>query len=154
MVRFKNRYVLINLMFNPNLINLQTDELINLNSKEILESIRHSILQHFGELNLGQSTASLNIKYYSPITSLLILRCSRDSISIVRVALMLIRQIKGHDVIFQSINVSGTMRKTQEAAIRFDRELVLQHSTNISSSTLTDPKEIQTRHETILNIEI
>lgn len=151
MVRFKNRYILLNLIFNPNQLNFQTD-LINLNQKEILDLIRQSIQDHFGEINLAQSTSSLNIKYYSPTTSLLILRCSRDSISIVRVALMMIRQIKGHDVIFRSINVSGTMRKTQEAAIQYDRELVIQHST--ISSSLTDEKEVQTRHETIMQIEV
>ncbi|KAH9820269.1 hypothetical protein DFH28DRAFT_955846 [Melampsora americana] len=152
MVRFKNRYILIHLIFNPNHSNFQNQLILNINQKEILDLIRQSIHEHFGELNLGQSTASLNIKYYSPTTSLLILRCARDSISIVRVALMLIRQIKGHDVIFRSINVSGTMRKTQEAAIQYDRELVIQHST--ISSALTDPKEVQTRHETILRIEV
>lgn len=84
------------------------------------------------------------VKYYSPSTSLLILRCARDVEPTVRAAITFIRQIKGRDVIVRVLHVggesclvmpipkqvansvgAGTIRKTQEAAIEYDRKLIL-----------------------------
>lgn len=65
------------------------------------------------------------VKYLSPLTSLCIIRCARPALSTVWGAITFIRSIKGVPICPRVIHVGGTIRKTQQAAIRLDRELIL-----------------------------
>ncbi|KAG0142191.1 hypothetical protein CROQUDRAFT_243268 [Cronartium quercuum f. sp. fusiforme G11] len=59
MVRFKNRYLLIELIFNPNLSPSPSHQTLNLNEKILTDIIRSSISENFGEFGAGQSSSSL-----------------------------------------------------------------------------------------------
>jgi len=86
------------------------------------------------------------VKYLSPATNLAIIRCSRSTENLVRAALTFIRQIKGTDCCIRVLHISGrsflpfstfinqgsfytlftgTIRKTQQAAIMHDRSLIM-----------------------------
>ncbi|PLW06588.1 hypothetical protein PCANC_08424 [Puccinia coronata f. sp. avenae] len=127
MVRFKNRYLLIQLIYGPREnIAANAPANLRLNEKHLIDLIRSSIQLNFGSLGAGEAGADLNIKYYSPTTSNVILRCKRDQVSKVRASLLFITQINPQiPVIFNVIHVSGTIRKTQSFLIDWDRQQML-----------------------------
>lgn len=136
MVRFKNRYLLVQLIYGPSqptkIERCQPDHAghdtrkSEINEKFLVDLIRQSIQLNFGELGVGQAGADLTVKYYSPATANLILRCKRDQVNKVRASLFFINQINpGLPVIFNVIHVSGTIRKTQNFLIEFDRQQIL-----------------------------
>ncbi|CAH7668901.1 hypothetical protein PPACK8108_LOCUS3472, partial [Phakopsora pachyrhizi] len=119
----KNRYLLIELVFGPR---SSSSPSINPISEHIFTAmLRESIQANFGDVGAGQAGSNLNVKYFSPTTSLLILRCSRNCLKTVRAGLLFITHINKHPVICQTLHCSGTIRKTQEAAIEYDRKVVL-----------------------------
>jgi len=120
MVRFKNRYLLVHLIF-PDDVAPPT----NLTERDIISILRESLNVNFGDLLGSGMTGNLVVKYYSPVTSTLIIRCSRDVHRNVWAALTLLRSIKGVPVIVKVFHVSGTIRKTQHAAIAHNREVIL-----------------------------
>ncbi|KAH9445810.1 hypothetical protein Pst134EB_023644 [Puccinia striiformis f. sp. tritici] len=133
MVRFKNRYLLIQLIYGPldsTTLSYQpsSNDTPKLNEKGLIDLIRQSIQTNFGELGSGEAGSDLSIKYYSPTTSHLILRCKRDQVNKVRASLLFINQINPQiSVIFNVAHVSGTIRKTQLFLIEWDRQQSLSY---------------------------
>ncbi|KAA1091857.1 hypothetical protein PGTUg99_011081 [Puccinia graminis f. sp. tritici] len=133
MVRFKNRYLLIQLIYGPHESSTIGSNhqpgpsgTKQVNEKSLIDLIRQSIQLNFGDLGAGEAGADLTVKYYSPTTSNLILRCKRDQVTKVRASLLFINQINPQTpVIFNVIHVSGTIRKTQSFLIEFDRQQIL-----------------------------
>ncbi|POW22160.1 hypothetical protein PSHT_01590 [Puccinia striiformis] len=143
MVRFKNRYLLIQLIYGPldsTTLSYQpsSNDTPKLNEKGLIDLIRQSIQTNFGELGSGEAGSDLSkindllalfpVKYYSPTTSHLILRCKRDQVNKVRASLLFINQINPQiSVIFNVAHVSGTIRKTQLFLIEWDRQQSLSY---------------------------
>ena len=72
MVRFKNRYVLVELVWKDGRIDA------SLNETTLLSVLRESLAINFGDHELGLSLASLQVKFYNPLTGMCVVRCSRD----------------------------------------------------------------------------
>jgi len=119
MVRFKNRYLLVEVIFPEGV------EKPNVTEGLLFTIIKDSLAANFGEVGWGQVGGSLNIKYLSRTTGLAIVRTSRPTLSTVWAAITFIRSIKGVECCPRIIHVGGTIRKTQQAAIRYDRQLIL-----------------------------
>ncbi|KAH8915781.1 hypothetical protein BT69DRAFT_1243626 [Atractiella rhizophila] len=119
MVRFKNRYLLTQFHFSPDSSPPQLLE------KEIASILRDSLVTNFGDITGGGLSGGIVVKYYSPVTNLSIIRCSREGHKHIWAALTLLRSIKGQPVIAQVLHVGGTIRKTQQAAIVHNRTLIL-----------------------------
>ncbi|KNZ44016.1 hypothetical protein VP01_959g2 [Puccinia sorghi] len=107
-----NRYLLIELIFaQPHSTHQPTTNNHNkLNEKALIDLIRRSIQLNFGDLAAGEAGADLSgtLKYYSPTTCNLILRCKRDQVTKVRASLLFITDINPQTpVIFNVIHVSG-----------------------------------------------
>ena len=72
MVRFKNRVLLVELIWKDGRI----DE--TLTEANIQSVLRESIALNFGDYGLGICLASQQVKYYNPLTNLCIVRCGRE----------------------------------------------------------------------------
>ena len=72
MVRFKNRYLLFELIWKDGKVDLAVSE------ANLLGAIRDSVQTNFGDFGLGTSLASLQVKFYNPVTSTCVVRCGRD----------------------------------------------------------------------------
>ncbi len=72
MVRFKNRFLLFELIWKDGRI----DE--SLSEANIQAVLRESIALNFGDYGLGVCLASQQVKYYNSLTNLCIVRCGRD----------------------------------------------------------------------------
>lgn len=71
-MRFKNRYLLLEVVWKDGKTDLAITELA------LLGVFRESIKQNFGDYGLGLALASVQVKFYNPITNLCIVRSSRD----------------------------------------------------------------------------
>jgi ribonuclease P/MRP protein subunit POP5 len=72
MVRFKNRYLLVEMVWKDGRMDT------SLNEAALLPVLRDSMAVNFGDHGLGMALASLSVKYYNPLTGLCVVRCSRD----------------------------------------------------------------------------
>ncbi|RDL39827.1 Uncharacterized protein BP5553_04167 [Venustampulla echinocandica] len=141
MVRLKNRYLLVNILY-PELEKTTTPKsnavsdvvAINqpttnaLTQHALLKGIRSQILELFGDYGSGAVSESLCVKYLSPATSTFILRVSRAHYRIAWAALSFMRRVPvkdGKDCVFRVVRVSGTIRKAEEEAIRRAKEIIV-----------------------------
>ncbi|KAJ6780823.1 hypothetical protein PWT90_00510 [Aphanocladium album] len=139
MVRIKERYLLVNIIYPPDpsakqksgvpsFVVQHQPTVENLTPQLLLKAIRNEIGQLFGDHGLGALGGSLSVKYLSLATSTIILRCHREHYRMLWAALTLMDHVPvkdGRPCVFRVVRVSGTIRKAEEEAIRQARALVL-----------------------------
>lgn len=144
MVRQKNRWLLIQFEFEPNIIlqctsseastpaskkrklhksnsqnssssaNDQQVQITQITSTDIFRSLQETISQNFGIM--GTSTTELSVRFYDPKVKLAVVKTSRSNYSIVRSSLMFLGNIKQIKVVATTICVSGSARTARNAA--------------------------------------
>ncbi|TVY43438.1 Ribonuclease P/MRP protein subunit [Lachnellula occidentalis] len=148
MVRIKNRYLLVNILYPelekgapkieiPDVISFNQPTTNALNAQTLLRAIRAGVAELFGDYGSGAIASSLAngeaanqppVKYLSPATSTFILRVSRDHYRIAWAALSFMNSVpvkNGKNCVFRVVRVSGTIRKAEEEAIRRAKEIVV-----------------------------
>jgi RNase P/RNase MRP subunit POP5 len=78
-MRFKNRYLLLSVEMGR-----QGNSTAGLSQRELQDAINESIAANFGEFGAGTVMNALSIRSYDPAARLAVLRCSRDSYTMVR----------------------------------------------------------------------
>ncbi|TFK34567.1 hypothetical protein BDQ12DRAFT_726795 [Crucibulum laeve] len=129
MVRFKNRWLLVE--FIPI---SQTNTPIKpgssqLDGKIIWNALKQSVLSNFGDTGWGAVGLSLTVKYYSPMTNVCIIRVAREHHKIAWGALTMLTVIDGLRYIPNVVHLSGTIKHAQLAAIAHNREVVARYRT-------------------------
>ncbi|CCU74709.1 unnamed protein product [Blumeria hordei] len=158
MVRIKNRYLLVNILYPenelaqkrtqqvPDVVAFNQPTTDNLTAQALLRMVRAEVAFYFGDHGAGAISESLSVKYLSHATSTFILRVSRAHYKFVWAALSLTTTVpvnEGKGCIFSVVRVSGTMRKAEEEAIRRARQ-------NIIKATRIVPGDVNSTLETIL----
>ncbi|KAI0064945.1 hypothetical protein BV25DRAFT_1989677 [Artomyces pyxidatus] len=118
MVRFKNRWLLLELLSG------NEHGIPELSGKQVFDALRQSVITHFGDVGWGSVGASMSVKYFSPTTNLCIIRVARDPYRVAWGATTLLTSIEGHPVIPNVVHVSGTIKHAQLAAIEHNRLIV------------------------------
>ncbi|KAJ6464002.1 hypothetical protein C8R45DRAFT_506050 [Mycena sanguinolenta] len=121
MVRFKNRWLLVELIPASNASQTPLD------GQKIWSALRQSILANFGDVGWGSVGLSLTVKYYSPTTNICIIRVARDHHKIAWGALTLLTTIEGARYIPNVIHLSGTIKHAQLAAVAHNREVIARY---------------------------
>lgn len=119
MVRIKNRWMLVEFL-NPEL----NEALVPFSASKIYHAIKDSAIHNFGDAGWGTIGVSLSVKYYSTTTNLCIIRVGRDHLPVARAAVTLLTAIEAKPVIPVVHHCSGTIKKTQQAAIEYNRVVV------------------------------
>lgn len=150
MVRIKHRYLLIHILYPdsgdpkakipssfseqtlPDLVQFHRPSPNDLTPQLLARTIRDQVLLLYGDYGLGLVSSSLNIKYLSPATSTAIIRCSRAHYRLVWAALSFLTQLpktskqgQPKACAIQVVRVSGTIKKSEEEAIRRARAAIL-----------------------------
>lgn len=73
----------------------------------LLRAIRNSLQENFGDVAAGTLGGSISIKYYSPSTRTVILRCSRVGVKEVWGAVTLCNEWEGESVRMVTIHCGG-----------------------------------------------
>ncbi|KAI5463109.1 Rpp14/Pop5 family-domain-containing protein [Mariannaea sp. PMI_226] len=139
MVRIKERYLLVNIIYPPDPVRAAKENLPQsvlqrqptverLTPQALLKGIKTEVASLFGDYGSGALATNLSVKYLSLATSTFILRCSRAHYQMVWSALTFMDHVPvndGRQCIFRVTRVSGTIRKAEEEAIRQAKKLIL-----------------------------
>ncbi|BDA44025.1 probable ribonuclease P/MRP protein subunit POP5 [Coccomyxa sp. Obi] len=118
MVRFKNRFLLFELIWKDGRI----DE--TLTEANIQAVLRDSLALNFGDYGLGVCLASQQVKYYNPLTNLCIVRCGRDQYKEVLASMTTITTFRYRTVMMHLLHNGGTLASCQRAAIEHNRAIL------------------------------
>ncbi|KAF3767783.1 hypothetical protein M406DRAFT_224415, partial [Cryphonectria parasitica EP155] len=134
MVRVKERYLLINILYpegarDPSRSNLPDILIYNqpttdaFTARTFMHAIKAEITTFFGDYGAGAVERTMRIKYLSNATSTCILQCSRDHYRLVWAALTMMDRVPtkrgpGSPCVFQVVRVSGTIKKVEQEAVR------------------------------------
>ena len=122
MVRFKNRYLLVQIHFPP-IISDNKDQLrkrLQLTERQLAQEIRRLIQDLYGDVGAGHTAQSMQVKYYNARTGLGILRTSRATYQLVWHCLTLMHGSICDGLAIervQCVHLSGTIRNCQLKAI-------------------------------------
>ncbi|XP_059278431.1 probable ribonuclease P/MRP protein subunit POP5 [Lycium ferocissimum] len=119
MVGFKNRYMVMEVSLDPNK-DTASDKPIVITQFNLTKAIRDVILTNFGECGLASSANSFQVKYVNPITKLCIIRASRDEHQKVWAAITMVRSVGSCPVVFNLLDLSGSIRACRAAALKCD----------------------------------
>lgn len=115
MVRFKNRYVVMEVVWRER---SKADEALS--EAALLALLRDALAANFGDYGLGSSLPSLQVKFFSPYTQLFVLRCSRDVYRKVLAAATMVTDIGHRAAFLRLLHVAGTVQACSEAAFRLN----------------------------------
>ncbi|KAK4166640.1 hypothetical protein QBC43DRAFT_14142 [Cladorrhinum sp. PSN259] len=149
MVRLKDRYLLVNIIYTdvppghpktsvPSLLLYNQPTTDELKPQHLLKGIRNEVVTLFGDTGSGSVNRSLQVKYLSAATSTFILRVSRTHYRLVWAALSFMRVLPirdGRPCVYRVVRVSGTMRKVEAEAIKRSQLLILAAKDEISGKT-------------------
>lgn len=139
MVRFKNRWLLVEFIDTSTVDASAEKESLStrpLDGRLIYNALRDSVVTNFGDTGWGAVGMSLNVKYFSPLTNLCIIRVARDQHRIAWGAVTLLTSIHDVRVIPRVIHVSGTIKHTQLSAIAHNREVIARFRTKLKNTAL------------------
>ncbi|TYJ41529.1 hypothetical protein E1A91_A03G028300v1 [Gossypium mustelinum] len=119
MVGFKNRYMVMEVLLDPNK-EMSGDDSIVITQFNISKAIKDSILVNFGECGLASSLRSFQVKYVNSITKLCIIRASRDEYKKIWYSISMVRSIGNCLVLFNLLDLSGSIKACKTAALKCD----------------------------------
>ncbi|KAG6607595.1 putative ribonuclease P/MRP protein subunit POP5, partial [Cucurbita argyrosperma subsp. argyrosperma] len=119
MVSFKNRYLVFEVVLDPNK-DVATDDPIIITQYNVSKAIKDSILLNFGECGFASSLGSFQVRYVNPITKLCIIRASREDYQNVWAAITMVRSISNCPVVFNLLDLTGNSRACKNTALRLD----------------------------------
>ncbi|KAF4828763.1 Ribonuclease P/MRP protein subunit POP5 [Colletotrichum tropicale] len=150
MVRIKERYILVNILYPPDASKQQATNVPDfvvmhqpttgqLTPQSLLKALRAEVATLFGDYGSGAIEGNLSIKYLSQATSTFILKIKREHYRLVWAALTFMDRVPlkhgdGKRCLFKVVRVSGTIRKAEEEAIKQARQLVLAAKDSVAAA--------------------
>ncbi|BFZ18277.1 hypothetical protein BsWGS_21316 [Bradybaena similaris] len=117
MVRFKNRYLLCELVFPD-----KNKEIPPIDTKNVYLAVRDAILEAHGDYGLGAVQFSLSVKYLNIKTNIAIIRVERKHLSIVASSVVFIKKVGSHSIIMKTLHVGGSIRACQKFLIDYHKK--------------------------------
>ena len=112
MVKFKSRYILIEVLYDDK-------KLQKYDESKFAKIIKNEVEKNFGEVNLGKINKNLQIKYVNNYTNMIIMRIGKEYIKLMRTALALINKIDYEKVRLRILGVSGSIKGAEKRATQF-----------------------------------
>ncbi|KAF8700062.1 hypothetical protein AX14_000832 [Amanita brunnescens Koide BX004] len=127
MVRFKNRWLLVEFLpvLNDDRVSIAAPT--TLDGRKVYNALKHSVVCNFGDTGWGAVGLSMSVKYFSPMTNVCIIRVAREQHKVAWGAVTLLSAVDGQRVVPNVVHVSGTIRHAQLAAIKHNREVVARY---------------------------
>ncbi|KAJ7387043.1 RNA-binding protein pop5 [Desmophyllum pertusum] len=124
MVRFKRRYLLVEISFKDG----RVDDKIA--TRLIYDTVKNAVKDSHGDYGMACVARSLQVKYVNPVTGMAFIACSRDYYRMVWSALTFIRTITFKKTaipcMFRVLHVGGTLVSCQKFLIRHNKSQLLQ----------------------------
>ena len=117
MVKFKSRYLLIEVIYEDN-------KLKKHDMNKFAKILKNEIEKNFGEISLGKINKNLQIKYANNFTNMLIIRVGKEYIKLMRAAIVLTNKIDFEKVRLRIIGISGTIKGAEKRATKYLEDFV------------------------------
>ena len=122
-MRFKNRYILIEIQSHTKLDNIISDP------KEILNEIRDQVMTNFGLIGYSKVFSSIKIIYFNMDANYILFRVSRNYFETFKNVLFFMRRLKEIECRLKILFVTGTIKKVEEKLFfhlkkRFQQEFI------------------------------
>lgn len=125
MVRFKNRYLVVRVVANDGRALDDGREASSTKAqRSVLETLRASVRECFGDVGAGRSAQSLGVKYCDGFTGVCVVRCDRERAREVRGACATTREVGGRACAMEVRHVGGTCASAKEACVRIVRDVL------------------------------
>ncbi|PJF16936.1 hypothetical protein PSACC_03273 [Paramicrosporidium saccamoebae] len=112
MVRFKNRYLLIEgLSVDPKHGLVDYQPTTTLSTTSLATQLRSCLGTNFGHFGSAMTAQSLSVKYVNATTGMAVVRCAREGVAMVWAAVTLMG-------LWRVVRVAGTIRGAQKAAMK------------------------------------
>ncbi|XP_077995236.1 ribonuclease P/MRP protein subunit POP5-like [Glandiceps talaboti] len=116
MVRFKNRYILCELV-------MESDRLVYpIEQKDIYFAVKQAIERCHGDYGAGVTQGGLSVKYLNTYTKTVLIRVRRDHHKLLWSALPFIKSIGKQQVFLHSLHIGGTIRSCQKFLTKYGRQ--------------------------------
>ncbi|KAI9774264.1 MAG: hypothetical protein M1840_004158 [Geoglossum simile] len=143
MVRLKNRYLLVHILYPttpsppdnpvPPTLLFNAPSPSSLTPSVLLAAVRSSVAQLYGDYGLGAISSSLAVKYLSQATSTAIVRVARNHYRMVWAAVTFLTEVAARECVVRVGRVCGTVRKAELEAVRGARKGVWRMRREIES---------------------
>lgn len=117
MVRFKNRYLVVEVSFNDG-------RALDVKESALLELLRESVRENFGEVGAGVTMGALSVKYVDALSGLCVVRCDRERVREVRGAITVLEGVGGRRATWDVRHCGGTLKSSKEAVGKRMREIL------------------------------
>jgi len=111
MVRFKNRYLLVELQWADGMVDS------SVSAQTLKRTVKQHLQHNFGDYGVGLIQQTLQVKYWNNMTNLCIIRCAREYHKMVWSALTTIKALNNRDLLFRLVHLGGSIRSCQKAAL-------------------------------------
>eukprot|EP01127_Copromyxa_protea_P006079 TRINITY_DN15892_c0_g1_i1.p1 TRINITY_DN15892_c0_g1~~TRINITY_DN15892_c0_g1_i1.p1 ORF type:complete len:155 (+),score=21.19 TRINITY_DN15892_c0_g1_i1:50-514(+) len=144
MVRFKNRYLLTQIVYKD-----WRSSSAHVSANQVHEAISESLALNFGDFGVG-ANGTLNVKRFSEKSKdLCIIRCPRDNMRMVWGAITFVSNISGVSLSFNVLHVAGTLKQCKLNAKDQLREMLK----GVECDTESSEDELSASSESVENIE-
>ncbi|XP_002734205.1 ribonuclease P/MRP protein subunit POP5-like [Saccoglossus kowalevskii] len=116
MVRFKNRYILCELVFEDDFLVHPTEE------RNLYYKIKEAIAKAHGDYGVGVLQGGLSVKYLNVYTNIVFIRARRAYHKLVLSALPFIRSIAKYSCFLNTLHVGGSIRSCQKFLQKYGRQ--------------------------------
>lgn len=137
MVLFRSRYLVLEIV---SLGHTLDDSLLT--TAVLSNAIHDSLLTNFGEHGLASSLPSLQVKYVNGATGLCVVRCSREQYRTIWASITFITHLHNVPVLFNLLNLSGSIRACRKAALLNDTRKLKQLKLVCGTSMTTEQLEL------------
>ena len=165
MVRQKNRWILVQFDYEPNILAQCTPDetsgpankkrklkkldsqsstadeqmqIRQITTTDIFRSLQETLTQNYGIV--GSSTTEISVRLYDPKLGLTVIKTSRDKYPIVRTSLMFLTSIKQIKAVATIISVNGSARTARNAAWKEVQQRFFSKKTAIEYNLLIGEK--------------
>lgn len=102
-MRLKNRFLLVEVIFEQDLVGKRRDEGRAINATDVYQSLLASVSAQYGDQGVGLCQNSLSVRSYSDATGIAVVRAPREQLRMVWSSLTFVTKIK-------NLRALGTVR--------------------------------------------
>lgn len=117
MVRFKNRYLLLEIMPDSR-FSLAKD---TINSTEIFRALWDSIADLYGDYGAGAAKFSISVKIFNEKTKVVLVRIARDCQEMLAAAIPFVTKLGKVPAVLKTLHIGGSIRSCEKALVKHHR---------------------------------
>uniref|UniRef100_A0A914XS61 Ribonuclease P/MRP protein subunit POP5 n=1 Tax=Plectus sambesii TaxID=2011161 RepID=A0A914XS61_9BILA len=121
MVKFKNRYLLLEVITDDHVVTSKEQ----FNDSDVYFAMWEALSELHGDYGTGAAKQSLSVKVCNSATATVVARISRGSLEMLANSLCFVRKIGKHPAVIRTLHLGGSMRSCEKALLKIHRRRLL-----------------------------